>query len=212
MTEIRVALADDHPIVLAGLKALIEATADLRLVGEAVDGAAAFQLVKDAAPDIAVIDVSMPKLNGFDLASRLAAECPDVKVLVLTVHEDRAYLDQLLQTGVRGYLLKRSAAEDLIRAIRAVVAGGLYVDPAMAGKLLGLPKGGATSAPDLSSREEAVLRLTARGFSSKEAAAKLLLSIKTVETYKARATEKLGLRSRAEIVSYGARHGWLDEA
>ncbi len=211
MTEIRVALADDHPVVLAGLKALIEGTEDLSLVGAASDGQAALDLVKATSPDVAVIDVSMPKLNGVGLAKLLAADCPEVKVLVLTVHEDRAYLDQLLQCGVRGYLLKRSAAEDLIHAIRSVVAGGLYVDPAMASKLLGAAKGAGPSAPELSSREEAVLRLTAKGFSSKEAAARLFLSIKTVETYKARGTEKLGLHSRAEIVRYGARHGWLDE-
>jgi DNA-binding NarL/FixJ family response regulator len=128
------------------------------------------------------------------------------------VHEDRAYLDQLLQCGVRGYLLKRSAAEDLIRAIRAVVEGGLYMDPAMATKLLSAAKAPGASTNELSGREEAVLRLAARGFSSKEAAARLVLSIKTVETYKARAAEKLGLHSRAEIVRYGAQHGWLDEA
>ncbi|QUD85943.1 response regulator transcription factor [Phenylobacterium montanum] len=211
MSEIRVALADDHPIVLAGLKALVESTPDMSLVGEAVDGQAALELIRQTLPDVAVIDVSMPKLNGFGLAKAVAEQCPEVRVLVLTVHEDRAYLDQLLQCGVRGYLLKRSAAEDLIHAVRAVMAGGLYVDPAMASKLLSAAKTPGAATSELSSREEAVLRLTARGFSSKEAAAKLLLSIKTVETYKARGVEKLGLHSRAEIVRYGARHGWLDE-
>jgi DNA-binding NarL/FixJ family response regulator len=212
MSEIRVALADDHPIVLAGLKALIESTGDMRLVGAAADGQAALDVIKAETPDVAVIDVSMPKLNGFRLAQAIAGELPAVKVLVLTVHEDRAYLDQMLQCGVRGYLLKRSAAEDLLRAIRAVVEGGLYIDPAMASKLLSTANAPGASPQELSGREEAVLRLAARGFSSKEAAARLLLSIKTVETYKARGAEKLGLHSRAEIVRYGAHRGWLDES
>lgn len=214
MTEIRVALADDHPIVLTGLKALIGGAEDMRLVGEAVDGVAALDLIKDAAPDVAVIDVSMPRLNGSGLARLLSQECPQVKVLVLTVHEDRAYLDELLRAGVRGYLLKRSAAEELIRAIRAVFEGGLYLDPAMASKLHGpsVTKASGTPTAELSSREEAVLRLTARGFSNKEVAGKLEISIKTAETYKARAIEKLGLHTRADIVRYGTRRGWLDEA
>jgi len=213
MTEIRVALADDHPIVLTGLKALIAGAADMRLVGEAADGLSALELIKSTAPDVAVIDVSMPQLNGFGLARLLAQECPQVKVLVLTVHEDRAYLDELLRDGVRGYLLKRSAAEELIRAIRAVFAGGLYLDPAMASKLHSpsVSKACGTPTAELSNREEAVLRLTAKGFSNKEVAAKLEVSVKTAETYKARAIEKLGLRTRADIVRYGTLHGWLNE-
>ena len=207
MTEVRVVLADDHPIVLAGLKALIESTEDMQLVGEASDGASALHVIMAETPDVAVIDVSMPRLNGFQLAKAIAEQRPSVRVLVLTVHEDRAYLDQLLQCGVRGYLLKRSAAEELIHAIRAVVGGGLYIDPAMASKLLN----SGPTVGELSGREEAVLRLAARGFSSKEAAARLLLSTKTVETYKARGAEKLGLHTRADIVRYGAQHGWLDE-
>jgi DNA-binding NarL/FixJ family response regulator len=136
-----------------------------------------------------------------------------VRVIALTVHEDRAYVQPLLQAGVRGYLLKRSAAEDLIRAVRAVAEGGIYLDPSVADKAL-LDSAAAASGPapaELSAREADVLRMTAKGLSNKEIAARLDVSVKTVETYKARACEKLGLRSRAEIVRFGAIRGWLDD-
>ena len=214
MSKIRVALADDHPVVLAGIKALIQAAPEMELVGEASDGRAALHLIAATLPDVAVIDVSMPFLAGVDLARAVGAQCPGVKTLVLTVHEDRAYVQQLLQAGARGYVLKRSAADELVRAIRVVYAGDLHIDPAVASKLLSAIGGGNTAPArgDLSEREEEVLRLAAQGFSLKEAAGKLALSVKTVETYKARATEKLGLRTRAEIVRYGAARGWLDES
>lgn len=214
MNPIRVALADDHPIVLAGIKALLQADPGIALVGEATDGTAALAVIRDAAPDVAVIDISMPGLNGIDLARRLAEACPGVGLLALTVHEDRAYVQPLLQAGARGYLLKRSAAEDLIRAIRAVAGGGVYLDPAVAGKVVpgtDRPASGQGDAGEtLSPREDAVLRLTAQGFSNKEIAGRLDVSIKTVETHKARGAEKLRLRTRADIVRYGASHGWLD--
>jgi DNA-binding NarL/FixJ family response regulator len=213
MTNIRVALADDHPVVLAGIKALLLAAPEIELIGQAGNGKAALDLMVAQAPDVMVTDISMPELNGVELARRAAETCPGVKLLVLTMHEDRAYLQQLLQAGVRGYLLKRSAAEELVRAIRAVFTGGVYIDPAVAHKLLSQAPDNATApAGELSEREEAVLRLTARGFSNKEAAAQLELSVKTVETYRARAAEKLGLRTRAEIVRYGAARGWLEGA
>ena len=215
MTTTRVVLADDHPVVLAGIKALLQAAPDIELVGEATTGAAALQLTIRTAPDVGVIDISMPGLNGIDLARRVAEECPDVKLLVLTVHEDRAYVQQLLQAGVRGYLLKRSAAEDLLRAIRAIAEGGVYLDPAVADKATVDPvRKSSSAAPrraELSQREADVLRLTALGFSNKEIAARIDVSVKTVETYKARAADKLGLRTRADIVRYGAAQGWLDD-
>jgi DNA-binding NarL/FixJ family response regulator len=214
MNKIRVVLADDHPVVLEGIKSLIRTAPEMELVGEASDGRAALQLIKATAPDIAIIDASVPLLAGAELARCITEQCPQVKILVLTVHEDRAYVQQLLQAGVRGYLLKRSAAEELVRAIRVVIAGDLHIDPAIASKLLsGVAAGSATLTPsDLSQREEEVLQLVAQGFSNKEAAAKLALSVKTVETYKARAAEKIGLRTRAEIVRYGATRGWLGKA
>lgn len=213
MTRLRIVLADDHPVVLAGVRSLLQDTADMEVVGQATDGLAALQLMQATRPDVAVIDISIPGLGGIELARRVAQDCPAVRLVALTVHEDRAYLQQMLAAGARGYLLKRSAAEELVRAIRAVAAGGLFLDPAIAGKALagpadqGVPEAGAVLSP----REEDVLRYTAQGLSNKEIGTRLEISTKTVETYKARAVEKLALRSRSEIVRYAARRGWLDD-
>ncbi len=212
MSAIRVVLTDDHPVVLAGIRALLLAAPEIVLVAEASTGLAGLAAIRELLPDVAVLDLSLPDIGGVELARRLARECPGVRLLALTAHEDRAYVQQLLACGARGYLLKRSAAEELVRAIRAVHAGGVYLDPAVAAKAVTGSAGTAEPAdrPGLSEREQRVLRLTARGLSNKEIAARLEISAKTVETYKARACEKLGLRTRAEIVRHGAAHGWLD--
>lgn len=211
--RIRVAIADDHPVVLAGIKSLLQAAPDIELVGEAASGTAALAIITQLLPDVAVLDLSMPGVSGLELASILAERCPGVKIIALTVHEDRAYVQPLLQAGARGFLLKRSAAEELVRAVRAVADGGMVLDPAVADMAFPERQGHAAmpaSAVDLSPRESDVLRLTAQGFGNKEIAGRLDVSVKTVETYKARAAEKLGLRSRAAIVRYGAAQGWLD--
>jgi DNA-binding NarL/FixJ family response regulator len=212
----RVLMVDDHPVVIAGLKALVEADPDFQVVGEARDGRTALRLAKQLVPDVVVLDISMPEMNGIEVAASLLAERPECRVLVLTVHEDRAYLRQLVEAGVSGYLLKRSASDELIRALHAVVSGGMYLDPAIAGKVVGRPARGASHpqlgrAAELSERETDVLRLVAGGHSNKEISARLNISVKTVETYKARAMEKLGYRSRVELVRYAADHGWLDK-
>ncbi len=213
----RIVLADDHPIVLAGLRNLITAQSDFELVGDASNGMAALRLIREKRPDVAVVDISMPELNGILLARRLAGEAPGVRVMVLTLHEDRAYLKQALDAGARGYVLKRSAAENLIHAIRAVMVGGLYVDPAIANRVFdavptrGARQPGNSSIPDLTERETEVLKLVALGFTSKEISRRLDVGVKSVETYKARGTEKLGLRTRAELVRYAAAQGWLAE-
>jgi DNA-binding NarL/FixJ family response regulator len=213
MTIIRIVLADDHPVVLAGVRTLLEATPDMNVVGEATTGRDALKIIGETLPDVAVIDISMPDVNGIELARDVVRSFGRVRLLVLTVHEDRAYVQRMLQAGTRGYLLKRTAAEELIRAIRAIHAGGVYLDPAIADKALpdaaaeGTARGEHTS---LSPREEGVLRLTAQGFNNKEIARTLEVGIKSVETYKARALEKLNLRTRAEIVRYGLEQGWLD--
>jgi DNA-binding NarL/FixJ family response regulator len=214
MTELRVFLADDHAVVRAGLKALINAQPGMEVVGEAADGLSACEQAPSLRPDVVVMDVSMPGLSGAQATERLRRECPAAKVLALTVHEDKGYLRQLLAAGAVGYVLKRAAAEELIHALRAVAAGGVYLDPALAGKLVvGFvrkpPGPGAAGGGDLSDREAAVVRLTAAGHSNKEIATQLGLSIKTVETYKARALEKLGLQSRADLVRYALQRGWL---
>lgn len=212
MSKIRVVVADDHPVVLAGLKALIQADPELDLAGDAADGIAALQLIASVMPDIVVLDISMPGIGGVELTRRISEELPSVKALVLTVHEDRAYMQKVLSAGARGYLLKRSAAEELVRAIRAVQGGGLYIDPAIAGKLVGMSavESVTSGETELSERESEVLKLAAQGHTNKEIAARLTLSVKTVESYKARAMDKLGLRTRAEIVRYGLSQAWLD--
>lgn len=214
-TSLRVLLADDHPIVLEGVKALVTADPGLEVVGEARDGATALRLASELMPDIAILDISMPGLNGVKVAELLRTACPDCKVLILTVHEDSSYMRQLLEVGISGYVLKRSASEELIRAIVAIAAGGLYLDPAIASKAIvaGPPRAAdsaAADSADLSTREIEVLRLTASGHSNKSMAAELLISVKTVETYKARAMDKLGFKTRVELVRYVMSKGWLD--
>jgi DNA-binding NarL/FixJ family response regulator len=215
-TPLRVLMVDDHPVVLAGLKALVEADPDFQLVGEARDGRTALRLAQQLLPDVMVLDISMPEMNGIEVATALLTEQPACRVLVLTVHEDRAYLRQLVEAGVSGYLLKRSASDELIRALHAVASGGMYLDPAIAGKVVGRAARSSANlqpgrAAELSERETDVLRLVAGGHSNKEISARLNISVKTVETYKARAMEKLGYRSRVEVVRYAADQGWLRE-
>ena len=211
----RITLCDDHPIVLAGLRNLIESEADFELVGTASNGIAALKLICETQPDIAVIDISMPDLNGIMLARRLADEVPSVKVMVLTLHEDRAFLKQALDAGVRGYLLKRSAAENFVQAARAILTGGLYVDPAIVDRVFenssrrGRRPTGELSMPELTGREIDVLKLTALGHTNKETARRIDVGVKSVETFKARGMEKLGLKTRAELVRYAAAQGWL---
>jgi len=214
---IRITLSDDHPIVLAGLRNLLTAEHDMLLVGEAQDGVAALKLIRNEKPDIAILDISMPAINGLGVVRKLSGELPGVRWLLLTVHEDRAYLNQALAAGVRGYLLKRSAAENLIPAIRAVFVGGLYVDPAIAGQVAesnSVRRGGPrtkSNANELTERETEVLRFTALGFTNKETAGRLDVGVKSVETYKARGFEKLGLKTRAQLVRFASVQGWLDD-
>ncbi len=210
----RVTLADDHPIVLTGLRNLIQAEDDLELVGEASGGLSALRLIREALPDVAIVDISMPELNGILLSRRIANECPSVRVMILPLHEDRAYVKQAIDAGVRGYVLKRSAAENLIQGIRAVLCGGLYVDPAVASRMFDAvpPRCGRTAKgplPELTGREGEVLKLAAQGLANKEIARRLDIGVKSVETYKARASDKLGLKTRADIVRFAAAQGWL---
>lgn len=211
----RIVLCDDHPIVLGGLRNLIASEVDFEIIGTASNGIAALKLICEVRPDLAILDISMPELNGIALARRLSTEAPSVKIMVLTLYEDRAFLKQALDAGVRGYLLKRSAAENLIQAARTVLTGGLYVDPAvvdlvfMNGPHRGRRQSGPLSLPELTDRETDVLKLTALGHTTKETARRIDIGVKSVETYKARGMEKLGLKTRAELVRYAAAQGWL---
>ena len=216
MTKLRIFLADDHAVVRAGLKSLVNAQPDMEVIGEAADGRMAWETAREYQPDIVVMDLSMPQLNGAQATARLKQACPQVKVLALTVHADKGYVQQLFQAGASGYVLKLAAAEELIHAIRSVAAGGVYLDPTVARKIVSNytrqpASGDALQGSQLSERETEVLCLIAMGYSNKEIAAHLDLSVKTAETYKARLMEKLELRSRVDIVRYALRQGWLQD-
>lgn len=215
MSKIRIVLADDHAVVREGLKTLVHAQPDMEVVGECCDGKTAVQRVQELQPDVAVMDISMPGLNGAMATRQIIQTSPNTKILALTVHEDRSYLRELLDAGAAAYILKRSAADELIRALRMVAAGDLYLDPSLAGKVVASLVGKTATGPhgnrgELSDRETDVVRMIAQGYSNKEIAAKLNVSIKSVETYKTRSMEKLGLRSRTDFVRFALHQGWLE--
>ena len=214
MSKLRIFLADDHAMIRDGLKVLINSQSDMEVIGEANNGKAAVQQIPPLQPDVAVLDISMPELNGLHATEALKKALPRLKIIILTRHTDAGHLQQLLRAGAAGYILKQSAADELIRAIRAVIAGGTYLDPAVAGKAVSgmtgrLSKRSAEKGDTLSERETEVLRLIAWGYSNKEIAARFDLSVKTVEAHKANAMSKLELRSRIDIVRYAILRGWM---
>ena len=216
MGKIRVLLAEDHRTVREGVKFILGSQPDIETVGEAGDGRAALRLAKELLPDVVLMDVSMPELNGLRATEMLREACPGVRVVALTRHTDRGYMQQLLQAGASGYVLKQSDPSVLLQAVRAVAAGGDYLDPAITGQALSgyygrKAEGGAGAEVNLSDRESEVLRLIALGYSNKEIAARLTLSVKTVEAHKANAMRKLDMHSRIDIVRYAMLKGWLQE-
>jgi DNA-binding NarL/FixJ family response regulator len=214
--QLRILIADDHPFVLAGIKAFLSGAQEVEIVGEATDGETALKMAVELQPSILVLDLSMPGLNGVEVTRRLATELSSCKVIILTVHEDRSYLRKLIEVGAAGYLLKRSAGEDLHRAIKAVAAGGVYLDPCIAALAINQHPGNANEATephaDLSEREVEVLKFTAAGHSNKAIAGLLDIGVKSIETYKSRAMDKLGFRSRVELVGYALARGWLTKS
>jgi DNA-binding NarL/FixJ family response regulator len=217
MRKLRVLLADDHETVREGLRLILEAQADIQVVAEAADGAQAVTHARTFRPDVVVMDVSMPELNGLRATEIIRRECPEVRVLALTRHADDGYLQLLFRAGASGYVLKQSRAIELVHAIRAVARGGQYLDPAVAGRVIREYRRHSSDAPapatpDLSPRKEEVLRLVAWGYSNKEIAARLKLSVKTVETHKTNAMHELGLGSRIEIVKFALLRGWLQDS
>ncbi|HEV7377909.1 MAG TPA: response regulator transcription factor [Pyrinomonadaceae bacterium] len=216
MSKLRIILADDHKIMREGLRMLVNAQADMEVVGEADNGRMAITLTQELKPDVVVMDVSMPELNGLRATEKLKELFPGIKVLTLTRHMDEGYLKQLLEAGASGYVLKQSASEELVRAIHAVVNGQTYLDPAMMEQFVGNVIGrraarGSPAKGDLSPREEEVLRLIAWGHLSKEVAARLQISIKTVEAHKTNGMQKLGMKSRIDLVHYALLQGWLKD-
>jgi DNA-binding NarL/FixJ family response regulator len=215
MKKLRLLLVDDHAVVREGLRSLLGNDQRFEVVGEAADGAAAVSAAEALQPDVVILDVSLPGLNGAQLARHLKENLPQVKTVALTVHEEGGYLRSLMDAGASGYVLKRSAASELLRALEIVGEGGTYLDTSIAGQLatrLGQRRAVAAPSSALSEREREVVRHVAHGYSNKEIAQKLDVSVKTVETYRYRATEKLGLRSRADLVRYAIDQGWLADA
>ena len=216
-SPLRILLADDHAVVRQGLKLLIDNQSDMGVVGEAADGTDAVSQAKSLSPDIVVMDISMPGMNGLVATRMLKQMLPNVAIVALTRHDDDTYLEELLRAGASGYVLKQSAPTDFLRAIRAVAAGGVYLDPAVTSRVAdGLLSGDAAisnqAAASISERESEVLRLIAIGHSNKEVAAQLKISVKTVEVHKANAMRKLGLAGRVDIIRYAVLQGWLYDA
>ena len=211
---LRIVVADDHAIVRQGLKLLMDSQPDMEVVGEAADGRAVLELARALKPDIVVMDISMPGVNGLIATRTLKQEQPGVTIVALTRHEDDTYLEELLRAGASAYVLKQSAPANFLQAIRAVAAGGIYLDPAMTsrvadGMLSGKTRVEPTTNAKLTERESEVLRLVAVGHSNVEIAARLNISVKTVEVHKTNAMRKLGLTGRVDVIRYGVLQGWL---
>jgi DNA-binding NarL/FixJ family response regulator len=214
---ISVLLVEHHHISLEGVRLLIEETRDMTVVGMRASGMEALSLANDVKPDVVVTNLSLPDLDGIALAQRLAVEAPSTRVIILSSDEDRKHVQRALQSGARGYVLKQSGVHSLLNAIRTVVARGTYLDPTIVqGSPVAGPPAPSTPGdtaqrvdPQLSEREAEVLRFIARGYTNKEIAGQLSVTTKTIETYKARALEKLDLKTRPQIVQYAASQGWL---
>lgn len=208
---IRVLLADDHRIVRDGLHALLEAEEDLEIVGEAEEGRTAVLLAAQTKPDVVIMDIGMPDLNGMEATRRIMEAVPGIKVIALSMHSDRRFVEGMFKAGAAGYLLKDAAYEELVRAVRTVVSGRPYLCPTIAATVIDgyvHPAGGRDSVRNvLTPREREVLQLLAEGNSTKQIALSLEVSVKTVETYRSRLMEKLDLRSVAELTKYAVREG-----
>lgn len=214
--KLRILIAEDHQTVREGIKLLVNAQPDMEAVGEAGDGEQAIKLAVSLKPDLLLMDISMPTMNGLKATRRLRLDHPHLKILMLTRHTDDGYLQQLIEAGANGYVLKQSAPTELINAIRTVASGNAYIDSSLTRKVLGgyvnrsfsLRGEGKGS---LTEREEEVLRLISFGHSNKEIGTRLDLSVKTVEAHKANAMRKLGISSRIDIVRYAILQDWLQD-
>jgi len=208
----RVVVADDHKIVLEGLVALLQDQPNMEVVGEATAGRSALEVIRKTRPDVALLDITMPELTGLEITRQLAEELPDVKVLVLTMHDEEAFLFEALQAGASGYILKGASSDELIFAIEEVVRGGAYITPQLAKGLVDQAlheRSTAASAFEepLTEREEEVLSLIAEGLTNKEIAGRMVVSLNTVKTHRLHLYQKLGLHTRSELVAFARQHG-----
>ena len=211
MKRIRILLADDHAVVRQGFKMILSAQPDMEIVGEAGNGREAVELAGQLHPDIIVMDVAMPELNGIEATRRLAASEPHSRVVALSMHKDSVYVREILRAGARGYLLKDSVAGDLVSAVRAVSQGEGYLSPAVSDAVLNDYRRHVTNPIDLlTSREREVLQMLAEGKTNKEIATVLNLSVYTVEAHRGRIMEKLNMHSINELVRFALRNGLID--
>ena len=213
MSKIRVLLAEDHAIVREGLRRLLEAEADIEVVGEAADGHEAVEKAQELTPDVVVMDISMPRLNGLEATRRIKKQVPQVKVLILTVHKTDEYIFPILHAGASGYVVKDAAPEDLISAIRAANEGEPFLSPVISKRVVEefVRRGEAMTEEDdyarLTNREREVLQLIAEGNSNRQIARSFTISVRTVETHRAHIMDKLGIRTTAELTQYAIRKG-----
>jgi len=211
MTKTRILLADDHAVVRQGFKMLLSAQPDMEIVGEAANGREAVESAESLRPDVVVMDVAMPELNGIEATRRLAASAPHTRVIALSMHKDSVYVREILRAGARGYLLKDSGAEDLVSAIRAVAKGESYLSPAVSNAVLDDYRRHVTNPIDLlTSREREVLQMLAEGKTNKEIAGVLNLSVYTVDAHRGRIMEKLNLHSINDLVRFAVRNGIIE--
>ncbi len=211
---IKVLIADDHAIVRAGLRSLIHSGHDMVLTGEATGGYETIELVEKSQPDVLVLDLSMPDLDGISVLKRISPQFPNLKILMLTLHEDEALLHAALKAGALGYILKRAAETELISAIQTVLRGDMYVDPSMVRKLLNNASLAATNQSQsneaLTPRETEVLKLIVQGYTNRQIGEELNISVRTAESHRANLSEKLGLHSRVELVRYARKNGLIE--
>ncbi len=211
MKRIRILLADDHAVVRQGFKMILGAQPDFEIVGEAGNGREAVELAENLKPDIVVMDVSMPELNGIEATRRLSTSVPHCRVVALSMHKDNVYVREILRAGARGYLLKDSESADVVSAVRAVAQGEGYISPAVSNAVLGDYRKHVTNPIDLlSSREREVLQMLAEGKTNKEIAVVLNLSVYTVDAHRGRIMEKLNVHSINELVRFAVRNGLID--
>ncbi|WP_376792665.1 response regulator [Thermoflexus sp.] len=209
---IRILIADDHGLVRAGLRALLKDEPDLEVIGEAADSEDAIQKAMALRPDVMLLDISMPGRGGIEVTRFLRKALPELRILILTVHEDEDMLREAIRLGASGYIIKRAVEEELVHAIRAVWRGDLYIHPAMTRALLKDLKAPAVEpvlVEPLTPRELEVLRLIAMGYTNRQIAEELGISVRTVETHRANLMGKLGLSSRVELVRYAREHGLI---